>query len=59
MLFKDTLSPRARSEWDDAHADPAAEISQDAEVQAAAAVLQEARAAYGKARKDAKARLFG
>lgn len=59
MLFKDTLSPQARSEWDNAHANPAAEISQDPEVQAAAVVLQEARDAYSKARREAKVRLFG
>jgi hypothetical protein len=59
MLFKDTLSPRASAEWDAAHTNPAAEISADPAVQAAAADLQVARDAYSAARREATKRLFG
>jgi hypothetical protein len=58
-LFKDGLSPTARAEWDAAHANPAAQISADPEVQAAQADLDAAKAAYTAARRAARGRLFG
>ena len=57
-LFKDTLSPARREAWDAVTLNPAAVISADPDVAAAAAKVDEATAAYTAARQSAAKRLY-